>query len=126
MASIGPKLKQSMNFTHERTRALHITSKDLQSFVRIRDAEILATVWISYIQDAAYSINLYWTPSVELKDFLCPLPADHEDFGTEVSFVAIASRLPARGQRVCPRSLRPLIPSISGTSEPQYTSISPD
>jgi hypothetical protein len=46
--------------------------------------ERLATVWMAYVQDAGYSLNSYWSQSMDLRELLCRLPTSNQDFCREV------------------------------------------
>lgn len=46
--------------------------------------ERLATVWMAFVHDAGYSLNSYWSQSMDWKELLCGLPTANQEFCQDV------------------------------------------
>ena len=85
LAGIGPRLIKSLELGN-----LHHPKRMKEAMLPptndpIEREERLATVWMAHVQDAGFSINSFWSQSMDLAELKCRLPTSALDFRRSVS-----------------------------------------
>lgn len=70
----------------------------------IQREERLATVWLAHIQDAGFSMNSYWSQSMDYLELQCNLPTSHEEFKRKVGPTVKSLTVSSLNVRTRPRS----------------------
>jgi hypothetical protein len=85
----------------------------------------LATVWMTFILDAGFTLNSKWSGSMDLDEIYCNLPAHFEQFKSNVNAL-LQAELIVRPQ-IIPEIHRPLRVPMSSHSRPRalYSKLTP-
>lgn len=59
--------------------------------------ERLATIWLSYLNEAGFAANSAWAPNLELQDIRVPLPTSAEEFAQKVDRSGYMKQNPQTG-----------------------------
>jgi hypothetical protein len=79
IASGAAKLIKSLDFRHSHIPVQYTDATYSPEGDAVSREEQLATVWMAYIQDSGFSVNSYWSQSMDLRELLCRYPIVAED-----------------------------------------------
>lgn len=85
IAGTPARLLKALEFMNKNRRELYKDPIVGDAKDCIEREERLATVWLAFIMDAAYTLNSYWNGSFDIDEIYCPLPVSAELFKNEVN-----------------------------------------